>query len=378
MPPISRSNASPGVALISNTLWYLLTFRKRTILALIARGQRVLCIGQKGPAARALSERGCEVSELDWRLDSMNPIHESAILARVTARLMSFKPRLVFSFTIKANLIASIASRLLGVPYCTNVSGLGTAFLRDGLLHRGVRRLFGFANAGAHTTFFQNTTDLALFESMRISTGRRTRVIPGSGVDLNYFNYEPPRERVRSFLMIARLIRDKGVLEYARAVQILKETDPTLEFSLAGPAGVQNVGALSVRDIEGFGVQYLGELDDVRPALRASDCVVLPSYREGMPKVILEAASMGRIAIVTDVPGCRDAITLETGIVCEPRSSESLAAAMRRATSLEPAAIEAMSRAARHLAETRFSDVKCTEPYLAIADAILSSRHNGD
>lgn len=360
----------PKVALVANTLWYLLTFRRPTIIALRARGAHVLCVGQRGPAATGLRELGCEVLELDWRLDSMNPVHELAIVVQLTNVLRRHRTRLLFSFTIKANLCASIACRVLHIPYCTNVSGLGTAFLRDGIAYRGARQLFGVANAGAHTSFFQNNTDVALFESLGLSRGKRTIVLPGSGVDVRHFAYRPPRPSVRTFLMIARLIRDKGVIEYLEAARALAQKDTSLRFALVGPSGVQNAGSLTVADIGGFGVEYLGELDDVRDAIASSDCVVLPSYREGMPKVVLEAASIGRMAVVTDVPGCRDAIEPGvTGLLCEARSSVSLAAAMQTAASLDSAKVMAFSRAARLRAERVFSVERCTQPYMDIVDA---------
>jgi glycosyltransferase involved in cell wall biosynthesis len=370
-----RAGGAPrgrNVALIANTLWYLHTFRKSTILAMRARGLHVICIGQGDSTAPKLAELGCEVHTLQWQLDSLNPLSELQILLRIALILRRRRPLCAFSFTIKANLLTSLACRALRIPFATNVSGLGTAFLRDGLIYRAVRRLFGVANIGAHTTFFQNSSDRQFFGELGLAMGERTILLPGSGVDTERFGYVAPRPRVRRFLMIARVIRDKGVGEYLAAAENLASHRSDLSFTLLGPCNVENAGAMSVEEIESVvAVTYLGERDDVREAIADCDCLVLPSYREGMPKVVLEAASMGRIAIVTDVPGCRDAV-LEglTGLFCKPRSALDLERAILAAASLEPAAVSLMSRAARARAERDFAEHKSISPYLDIIEEL--------
>jgi O-antigen/teichoic acid export membrane protein/glycosyltransferase involved in cell wall biosynthesis len=372
-----KTEPASTILLVSNTLWYLHTFRKRTIEMLLARGARVVCAGQDGPCAPMLREMGCTVEALSWRGDTINPLHEAEIVWRLIALILRTRPAFIFSFTVKANLNVSLAARATATPYATNVSGLGTPFLREGLFYRLVRHLFGFANAGAHTTFFQNPDDRDLFIQRRLSTGKRTVLLPGSGVDTERFAYSPPRPSVRRFLMIARLIRDKGVGEYLEAARILKARDPSLHFTLIGPGGVQNASALSNDEVQRFEdcVDYLGPQSDVRAAIADADCIVLPSYREGMPKVVLEAASIGRIAIVSDVPGCRHAIAPgDTGFLCPVRSSEGLAHVMREATGLGADEIARMSRSARERAVTQFDEALSIEPYLRIVDQLEHAR----
>ena len=373
-----------AIMLVSNQLWYLLTFRRVTIERLLAAGFDIVCAGQgagaTGEAAAAeLRALGCTVEPLHWRLETMNPVHECAVVARLYTLLRQHRPLVVFAFTIKANLNAGLAARLARIPYVANVSGLGTAFLRRGPHFWLVQRLFGFANAGAHTVFFQNNSDRQLFESMRLSTGRRTLVLPGSGVDVSHFEYAAPRPHIRTFALIARLIRDKGVIEYLEAARLLTHEHPDLRFILVGPCGVQNAGALSADDIAPYRdcIDYRGELADVRPVLREADCVVLPSYREGMPKVILESASTGRISLVSDAPGCRDAIVDgQTGFLFAPRSVDALAHAMRRATRLTSEDIQTMSNRARQRAVEDFHVDLSTTPYLNIAESFGAQSAN--
>ena len=359
----------PGVAFCSNTLFYLWNFRRGTIQRFLDEGARVLCIGRDGPGAGELAALGCEVVALDWRLRSLEPVHELGIVRRIHAALRRFRPAVVFSFTFKANFATSLACLPLRIPYVTNVSGLGTAFLSDRAVHRAVRRLYGFANGRAHATFFQNATDLAYFRSIGLSAGRRTAVLPGSGVDTDRFGFAPVERPVRTFVMIARLIRDKGVVEYLEAARALRAVRPDLRFLLVGPPEADGPGRVPVEVVESYAdaVEYLGELSDVRPVLLDAECLVLPSYREGMPRTVLEAASMGRIALVSDTEGCRDAIEAgATGLMFTVRSSEALIAALHEVIAMPAEAVAAMSSAARRLAEDRFSEHLCIEPYLRI------------
>lgn len=366
--------ARPRVALIANTLAYFSTFRLQTIERLLAEGFGLVCVGDRHAGAeQILAARGVEVEALNWPTDGMNPLHEAGTVWRLRRLLRAARPVCAFSFTVKGNLATALAVRGLRIPYATNVSGLGTAFLHEGRRYRLIRRLYGWANQGAHTVFFQNHEDPEVFRGHGLSVGPRTAVLPGSGVDTARFALEPAPRRVRRFVMIGRLIGDKGVREYLEAARRLEGERPDLEFDLVGPTGVRNATAISLDEIESHAarVHYLGEVDDVRPAIREADCVVLPSYREGMPKVILEAASMGRIAIVTDVPGCREAIEPGiTGFLCEPRSVESLVEALRMAADLSPERLADMSGNARRRAVERFAVEKAVVPYLAIAKSL--------
>lgn len=369
----AKRDDRPCVVFCANKLFYLANFRRGTIERFVADGVRVVCIGQGGAGEDALRAMGAEVEPLDWRLRSLEPRHELGVVARINAILRRVRPRVVFSFTFKANFAVALACAPLGIPYVTNVSGLGTAFLNDDLKHRLVRRLYGFANGRAHATFFQNPSDLAHFESIRLSTGRRTAVLPGSGVDTGRFAFEPVERPVRSFVMVARLIVEKGVVEYLEAARAAKSRRPELSFSLVGPAETDGPGRVPLDQVHAFAdaVRYHGELADVRPVLREHDCLVLPSYREGMPRTVLEAAAMGRVALVSDVEGCRHAVEDGvTGHLFEARSADSLAASILSLAERQASEIAAMSHAAGRMAEERFSERLCIEPYLAIFEEL--------
>ncbi len=372
-----RSIVGARAVFCANTLRYLWNFRLGTIEQFLRDGVEVLCIGQGGGGAAELAAMGCEVVELDWKLRSVDPIHEMRVVASIHRALRRFRPAVAFSFTFKANLAVALACRPFNMPYVTNVTGLGTAFLSDRPLHRALRRLYGVSNGGAHTTFFQNPADLELFRQLRLATGRRTAMLPGSGVDTQRFAFAPVDRRVRTFVMIARLIVDKGVIEYLEAARELKAERPDLRFLLVGPSETDGPGRVPVDVVQSYAdaVEYVGELADVRPLLAEADCLVLPSYREGMPRTVLEAASMGRIALVSDVEGCRDAIEPGvTGLAFAVRSASAVAASMRDIADREPGEVHAMSSAARRMAEERFSERLCIEPYSQILRQVVSGQ----
>jgi glycosyltransferase involved in cell wall biosynthesis len=366
----------PCVAFCANKLFYLANFRRGTIERFLADGVRVVCLGQGGAGVETLEAMGCEVVSLDWKLRSLDPVHELGVVSRISAVLRRVRPTVVFSFTFKANFAVSLACLPLGIPYVTNVSGLGTAFLSNHPKHRVVRRLYGVANGRAHATFFQNPSDLEHFQRIRLSIGRRTAVLPGSGVNTGHFAFDPLDRPVRSFVMVARLIAEKGVVEYLDAARQARAARPDLRFVLVGPPETDGPGRVPLEQVHSYAgdVDYVGELADVRPALREAECLVLPSYREGMPRTVLEAASMGRVSLVSDVEGCRHAIEDGvTGSLFEARSPEALARSILELADHDAERVSMMSHAARRLAEERFAERHCIEPYLALF-AELSAR----
>jgi len=301
---------------------------------------------------------------------SVSLVKESACIWNLYHLIRRLKPAIVFNSTIKMNVYGGLCCWFLGIPFANNISGLGTAFIHDSWLFRRVRQLYGVVNRRAHCLFFENEEDLEVFCSSGMLGDTPHTLLPGSGVDLQNFSPSPlPSGNTVIFLMIARLLGDKGVREYAAAASALRERGMKVRCLLLGQLGVSNRTAITEEEVrvwqsEGF-VEYLGETDDVRPYIEHADALVLPSYREGMPRTVLEAAAMGRPAIVTDVPGCRHAIEPEvTGWLCEARNSESLAAQMRRFVEMEPGHRQAAGDAARQRMEAYFSEDVVVQAYL--------------
>jgi glycosyltransferase involved in cell wall biosynthesis len=362
---------SQSIVFTSNTAWFLFNFRKKTIVSLVCKGHRVICIAPEDSYARRIvSELGAEFMAIPMDGKSVSLLKESACVSALYHLIKRLQPTIVFNSTIKMNVYGGLCCWLLGVPFANNISGLGTAFIHDSWLFRRVRQVYGMVNRRALHLFFENDEDLEVFRSSGMLGNTPYTLLPGSGVDLQYFSPSrlPASDNV-TFLMIARLLGDKGVREYAAAASALRKQGVNARCLLLGQLGVSNRTAITEEEVDAWqskgSIEYLGETDDVRPFIRQAHALVLPSYREGMPRTVLEAAAMGRPAIVTDVPGCRHAIEPGvTGWLCEVRSAESLAAQMQRFVEMDPADRQAAGDAARRRMEAHFSEDVVVRAYL--------------
>ena len=359
------------LVLFSNTSWYLYNFRRSTIRALLNQGWRVVCISPADEFSQRLqTELGAEHIALPLDGKSIGPVRELRSLWFIRGVLKQLQPAFVFNFTVKLNIYSGLACRWLGIEFANNVSGLGTAFIHDSWVFRQVRRVYGLVNRGAAHLFFQNEEHLAVFRERDLLGDTPVTLLPGSGVDLERFQQRPlPEPEPFAFLMIGRLLGDKGVREYAEAARRLKENGVNVRCVLLGQLGVSNRTAITREEVaewERAGVlEYAGETDDVRPFIEQAHVLVLPSYREGMPRTVLEAAAMGRPAIVTDVPGCRQAIVPdETGWLCEVRNARSLADRMQQVQALPAERLAAFADAARARMEAAFSEAVVINAYL--------------
>lgn len=338
-----------------NAAWNLLNFRRPLIAALLADGHRVTVLAPPDGAEAELQAMGCAFVPLKMDRKGLSPARDFALMARFARQFRRLRPDAVLSFTIKNNIFGAMAARITGTPFIPNVTGLGTAFLGATALQTLVERLYSTAFARVPVVFFQNGDDRDLFADRRLIRPGQARVLPGSGLDLNLFDPAPLPGAGPTFLMIARVLRDKGAVEYADAARMLAQSHPGAKVQLLGPLGAENRTALSAEDVAGWALDYLGETADVRPYIAAADCLVLPSYREGTPRTLLEGAAMARPLIATDVPGCRSVVEDGvTGLLCAPRDAASLHAAMARMADMSAAARAAMGQAGRAKMEDEY------------------------
>jgi glycosyltransferase involved in cell wall biosynthesis len=355
-----------------NASWNIVNFRKELIAALRANGHQVIVVAPEDEYSPRLRALGVRYIPLKMNSQGLSPAEDLLLLGRYFAILREVKPDLFLGYTAKPNIYGSLAARALGIPVIANITGLGTAFLRQGWLARLVGRLYKVSLRSASTVFFQNPEDRDLFLSDRLVRAARAQLLPGSGVDLDHFH---PVEESRAdtevrFLLVARLLRDKGVGEYVEAAQMVRQAYPSSRFRILGFADVQKRNAIAQGETARWTsdqlVDYLGHSDDVRPFIAAADCIVLPSYREGLPRVLLEAGAMGKPLIATDVPGCRHVIEDgKNGFLCAPRSPDSLAEAMIRMIQLPVQERKTMGARARRKVELNFDEKIVIERYLA-------------
>jgi glycosyltransferase involved in cell wall biosynthesis len=353
------------IAVVGSWAQSLLNFRGPFIETLLRRGHHVwtAASGEASEVRSRLAAMGVDYEALPLRRSSVDPLGDARTLIALRRIFAERSPELLLTYTVKPTVFGHLAARWAGVPrrYAL-ITGLGWTFgssTREqrivGALAQGLYRA---ALREADGVIFQNADDEEVFVKRRIlGDGMPTHVVAGSGVDLERFSASPVPEGDPSFLLIARLLRAKGVVEYCEAARIVRRTAPEATFGLVGPEDPAP-GGISARDLrpwtEDGSVEYHGGQDDVRPFLKRSTVYVLPSYREGLPRTILEAMATGRAVVTTDVPGCRETVREgENGRLVPPRDPEALARVLLELLE-ERAVLARMGEVSRAIAEERF------------------------
>ena len=356
-----------NVAVLGSFAESLINFRGPLLRTMVERGHRVVACAPEAPATvvDALAALGVAYRDVRFQRAGMRLDRDLRALYALVGLFRELRPDVILSYTIKPVIYGLLAARFAGVPRrFAMITGLGYTFIGAGLKAQFVgaaaRRLYRLSLGGADRVFFQNADDRALFQRLGLVRGSEQAVmINGSGIDLDAFRPAPLPGGEPSFLLIARLLRDKGVCEYLEAARQMRAKGSRATFHLVGWLDKGNPAALLEREVcdwvaDGV-IQYHGQLDDVRPAIAAASVYVLPSYREGTPRTVLEAMAMGRPIITTDAPGCR--ATVEHGVngfLVPVKDARSLAHAMERFVD-EPGLIPAMGRESRRIAEERYN-----------------------
>jgi glycosyltransferase involved in cell wall biosynthesis len=378
---IKPARQRPRILLSINTAWNVYNFRANLVRALIKQRYEVVAAAPPDAYSARLGELGCRYVPLPIDSKGASPLQDMQLMGRYWRLLRGERPDVFLGYTIKPNVYGSLIAHILGIPVVNNIAGLGTAFIKDTWLTRLAKALYRTALRRSHTVFFQNDDDRQFFISEKIVRRRQTRLVPGSGIDLSRFSLNENARRIEGepfrFLLVARLLWDKGVGEYVEAARIVRRHAPKARFQLLGFLDVENRTAVPRSTVnrwstEGI-VEYLGVTDDVRPVLAAADCIVLPSYREGTPRSLLEAAASGRPVIATDVPGCRQVVEdAVNGYLCNPRDSKDLAEKMLKMICLSNEERRAMGRAGRLKMEQEFDERIVITRYLEVIEQLLA------
>lgn len=359
-----------------NAAWNLVNFRAGLIRGLQSAGYEVVAIAPPDEYVDRLTALGCRFEPLPMDNKGTNPVRDLLLLWRFFWLLKREKPAVFLSYTVKPNIYGSLAAHILGIPVINNIAGLGAVFIKGGWLNRLVRGLYRVALSRSATVFFQNKDDRALFVAGHLVKESVTDLLPGSGINLQKFYPQTlPQQLPLRFLLIARMLWDKGVGEYVEAARLLKQRGVNAEFCLLGFLGVQNPAAIEVNQMdtwvaEGV-VRYLGVSDDVQQEIAQADCVVLPSYREGTPRTLLEAAAMARPLVTTDAVGCRDVVDDGVnGYLCQPRNAVDLAEKLEQITTLSPEQRTAMGLCGRAKMEREYDERIVIDKYLTAIQSI--------
>ena len=330
---------------------------------------------------KLITDLGCEWLPLEMNNQGSNPFKDAGLVYQFWRYYRRLKPVSALHFTIKNNVYGTWAARLLGVPAINNVSGLGTAFIRSGWISTVVQLLYKTSQPLAHRVFCQNEEDLNQLLTAGLVPAERLELLPGSGVDLERFNpgIKESHSGPLRFLYAGRMLADKGLNELITAVRSINSTGVKCTLWLSGFADVDNVSALPGSQLIEWGrddgIEWLGSTDNIESVYARVDCVVLPSYREGMPRSILEAGAMGLPVVTTDVPGCRNVVQDGyNGVLCEVKNSVSLAEAMQKILAMNQQELAAMGENARNLVVLKFDERQVVEATMCALRSAMAGR----
>jgi glycosyltransferase involved in cell wall biosynthesis len=358
------------VVISSNSVWSIINFWSKLAKDLMHEGYEIVALAPADGSESQLKALGIRFVPVTIRAQGTNPFSELATIFSYWRILRELRPKVFLGFTIKPNVYGSLAAGFLGIPVVNNITGLGSTFITQNFTNRIVRFLYRLALRSSHRVFFLNPDDLHVFVSNGLTKPAQSKLVSGSGVDLLKFPYiqRPEKLAKRVFLFIGRLLKDKGVMEFVEAAKIVKSKYPDTEFQLLGPAAVANPTAISRSQVDEWVSQniviYFGSTDNVQPYIANADCIVLPSYREGVPTSLLEASATGRPIVATDVPGCREVVEHGvTGLLCTVRDAESLAQCFITLIEMSDKERAQMGRNGRQKMEMQFDSGLVTKAY---------------
>jgi glycosyltransferase involved in cell wall biosynthesis len=348
------------IGIVVNSSWNIYNFRSGLVKTLLLNGHQVVAIAPNDGFVNDIKDWGCEYIPIEMDCKGSNPAKDLRLILQLFNIYRAAKLDAVLHFTIKPNIYGTFACKMLNIPAINNITGIGTAFLHQNLTSWAAQLLYRLSFKFPAKVFFQNEDDKKLFLKRKLVRPEITDVLPGSGVDLDYFKpQKTPDNKKFTFLMISRLLFDKGICEYIDAIRLMRKNYINAKFQILGKIEPEKSLGIDKEQLdewikEGL-VEYLGTTNDVRPFIANADCIVLPSYREGTPRTLIEAASMGKPIVTTDVPGCRETVMNGfNGFLCQVKNAFDLAAKMTKVLSLSPEELHEFQLNSRAFATAKF------------------------
>lgn len=349
----------------------MFNFRRGLLLHLINCGYQLTIIAPNDDYTKKLEDIGCIVHDLPMSAKGVNPFDDIKLVTLLYRYYRKLNPDFIIHYTIKPNIYGSLAAKMAGIPSLAITTGLGYTFVNDNFIAKIARQLYKMAFRYPKEVWFLNEDDRQAFLAYSLVSENKAKLLHGEGVNVSHFSpiSSLMGNNSTTFLLIARMLWDKGIGEYIEAARVIKSKYPKTHFQLLGACDVPNPSLISREQIsiwesEGI-VEYLGTTDDVRTVIANVDCVVLPSYREGIPRTMLEAAAMAKPLIVSDAPGCKDVvINGKTGFLCKVKNRDSLAAAMELIINQSTQERVDMGVAGRNLVLHKFDEQVVIKKYI--------------
>lgn len=359
------------IAMVVNEAWNMYNFRGGLIKKLMEQGHEVTVIAPKDEFTHKLEDMGVRVLDIHINSKGINPVEDLKLIAEFKSIYKKEKFDVVFHYTIKPIIYGTLGAKIAKVKNVAVTTGLGYAFINENIVSKIVKYLYKFSLCFTEDVWFLNIQDQKEFLEKKIIPIKKAFVLPGEGIDLDEFK---PLPKIRKddrivFLMVARALWDKGVREYFEAAKQIKARNPNTEFWFLGKIGVPNPTAVPKEFVDEYvkngAINYLGVTDDVSAVVKEADCFVLPSYREGISRVIMEAASMEKPIIATDVPGCSELVDAGiNGYLCVSKNTIALEDVIEEYLKLDPEKRNEMGRAGREKMREEFSLEKVSQVYI--------------
>ena len=357
--------------LIGNTSWGMYRFRADLIKHFVSQNFRVVVVAPFDQYSSLLTDLGSEVVSLKVDRKGTNPISDIFYTIKLTKIILSNKPDVVLSYTIKPVLYGTLAAWITGVPQRIGITtGLGNTFNSNNLINKITKILYKVCLRFSTQVWFLNSDDQEIFLVNKLVAKQKAFVLPGEGVDVHEYR---PREEIpkkMTFTLISRMLWDKGVGLFVEAAHEVKKKFPEATFLVVGPVDTDNPEGIPREQLEKWNnegvIQYLGPTDDVRSVLLKTSCLVHPTYyKEGLPRVLMEASSMGIPSITTDIPGCRDVVVNGfNGLLVPPKDFQALALAMVKFIELDPHESDQLSANGVRRVTENFSSELITSVYM--------------
>lgn len=362
------------ILIVCNNSAGLERFRGKLLQSLIEKEHDIVLAVPKSEkdteiqAQRRIKTLGCKLIQVPMERRGMNPVKDISLFLAYRKHIEEQRPDYVITYTIKPNIYAGLECRLKKVPYAANITGLGTAFQKSGVLKKIVTVMYKFSLGRAKVIFFENSENRNSMVDMGIVDVKQTHVLHGAGVDLCHFKYEnyPQNDSEIRFLFIGRVMEEKGIHELFTAMQMLRNDKEKCCLHIVGSFEEDYSKEIEQYQKEGW-LNYHGVQNDVRSFIANSHCVVLPSWHEGMANTNLEGASMGRPLITSDIAGCKEAVIKNvSGFLCESQNAESLYEKMKQFIGLPYEQKVSMGRKGREWMEEVFDKEKVVEETIKI------------
>lgn len=370
------------ILILANDNSTIYNFRRELLSSLISKNYEVIISVPKHSRNIEFEKIGCKIDEININRTGKNPLKEMALMQSYKKQIRRINPNLVLTFTAKPNIYGSLACQKLKIPYINNITGLGSNFQSENLIKKIMLLLQKKAYKKSECVFFQNTSNKKYFEDLNL-VGKKTSLLPGSGVNLELHKFEkyPQDNLVVRFIFVSRIRKDKGIEELFNALKSLLKTYQNIELHIVGWYEDENYKEI-INEMENeYPVIYHGNQsqEKVHELIANSHCLVHPSYHEGMANVLLEAAAAGRPCIASNIPGCKEAINDGiTGFLFEVKSSDSLSKAMIMFIKLKQEEKVRMGLLGRKKIESEFDRKLVINSYLEKIEKIFSLREEGN